>query len=316
MDGGPLAETVTDGTGKPDGGGGSEPIAPWRRRRCTYRVLCGHRRGSPDGRCRRDACRIRLSATGRVLPGTFLLVGILYLLFSVGFTTMSRFTGSAGGASYPYIAAGLGRPARCRRRPDRARDIQCHRCRGLRACLATSAATSSNRLGGPDMAWWVYAFCSRRCCLSVWRAATLPSAARCSGFCMIAEIVILLILGIAILASGGGPESVSLAPFGPQAIFAKGFRRRPGLRGLCPSSALRRQRSSAKRRMIRAVPSRGQHTSPVSLIAVFYAFATWTITLSLWSVPGILDEAGAAYHDALYKCGCASIAWAGRLRWS
>ena len=34
---------------------------------------------------------------GPGVPGTFLLVGVLYLLFSVGFTTMNRFVASAGG---------------------------------------------------------------------------------------------------------------------------------------------------------------------------------------------------------------------------
>src|ERR1700679_3766289 len=46
---------------------------------------------------------------GPGVPGTFLVVGVLYLLFCVGFTTMNRFVASAGGF-YPYITAGLGRP--------------------------------------------------------------------------------------------------------------------------------------------------------------------------------------------------------------
>jgi len=44
---------------------------------------------------------------------------VLYLLFSVGFTTMNRFVTSAGGF-YP-ISSRAGPPARCRRRADRAR---------------------------------------------------------------------------------------------------------------------------------------------------------------------------------------------------
>src|ERR1700753_3690428 len=46
---------------------------------------------------------------GAGVPGTFVLVGVLYFLYSVGFTTMNRYVRSAGGF-YPYIAAGLGRP--------------------------------------------------------------------------------------------------------------------------------------------------------------------------------------------------------------
>ncbi|HAE50978.1 MAG TPA: amino acid permease, partial [Tistrella mobilis] len=44
---------------------------------------------------------------GAGVPGTYLLVGALYLLFAAGFTAMNRFVGSAGGF-YPFIAAGLG----------------------------------------------------------------------------------------------------------------------------------------------------------------------------------------------------------------
>src|SRR5579872_4637011 len=44
---------------------------------------------------------------GPGVPLTFLLVGVLYLLFSAGFTAMSGFVGSCGGF-YSYIVAGLG----------------------------------------------------------------------------------------------------------------------------------------------------------------------------------------------------------------
>ncbi|MCR4471680.1 MULTISPECIES: APC family permease, partial [unclassified Burkholderia] len=42
-------------------------------------------------------------------PATFLITGSLMLLFSVGFTTMSKHVRNAG-AFYAYITAGLGRP--------------------------------------------------------------------------------------------------------------------------------------------------------------------------------------------------------------
>ena len=46
---------------------------------------------------------------GAGVPGVYLLAGLLYFIFSVGFTAMSRFAGSAGGF-YTYVAKGLGRP--------------------------------------------------------------------------------------------------------------------------------------------------------------------------------------------------------------
>ena len=44
---------------------------------------------------------------GPGVPLTFLMVGVLYLLFSAGFTAMSGFVGNCGGF-YSYIVAGLG----------------------------------------------------------------------------------------------------------------------------------------------------------------------------------------------------------------
>ncbi len=46
---------------------------------------------------------------GPGLPGAYVIVGIILLLFSVGFAAMSRHVINAG-AFYAYIAQGLGRP--------------------------------------------------------------------------------------------------------------------------------------------------------------------------------------------------------------
>ena len=46
---------------------------------------------------------------GTGVPLTFMLVGLMYVLFSVGFTAMSAHIGGAV-SFYPYIAAGLGKP--------------------------------------------------------------------------------------------------------------------------------------------------------------------------------------------------------------
>ncbi|MFC0198780.1 hypothetical protein [Paracoccus rhizosphaerae] len=46
---------------------------------------------------------------GAGVPGVYLLAGLLYLIFSVGFTAVSRTAGSFGGF-YTYIAKGLDVP--------------------------------------------------------------------------------------------------------------------------------------------------------------------------------------------------------------
>src|ERR1700722_14658755 len=157
---------------------------------------------------------------GPGVPGTFLIVGVLYLLFSVGFTTMNRFVASAGGF-YPYITAGLGRPlgvagALIALATYNAIDIAVY---GVFGFFSNATVTSH---GGPDIPWWVYAFgfgiavylCGRR---------NIEFSGKLLGFCMIAEIAILLLLGVTILVTGGGPEQISITPFGPHAVFTSGF---------------------------------------------------------------------------------------------
>src|SRR5262249_14175294 len=93
---------------------------------------------------------------GPGVPVTFLMVGVLYLLFASGFTAMSRFVVSAGGF-YAYISAGLGPVLGVA---------------GAMVALATytSVAVALYGLfgfflddlvrmnGGPAVAWWIYAF--------------------------------------------------------------------------------------------------------------------------------------------------------------
>jgi amino acid transporter len=137
---------------------------------------------------------------GPGVPGTFLLVGVLYLLFSVGFTTMNRFVASAGGF-YPYITAGLGRPlgvagALIALATYSAIDIAVY---GMFGFFSNAIVTSH---GGPDVAWWIFAFglgaavylCGKR---------NIAFSGTVLGVCMIAEIAILLLLGATILMTGG-----------------------------------------------------------------------------------------------------------------
>ena len=212
---------------------------------------------------------------GPGVPGTFLLVGILYLLFSVGFTAMSKFISSAGGF-YPYITAGLGRPtgvagALIALATYNAIDIAVY---GLFGFFANDIIKSQ---GGPDIAWWVYAFGLG---IAVYFCGTrnIEFSGTVLGICMIAEIAILLLLACAILVNGGGPESISVVPFGPQAIFAKGF----GVALVFVVSSFIGIEATVifgeEARDPRKTIPRATYIA-VTLIAIFYAFSTWVISL-------------------------------------
>jgi len=212
---------------------------------------------------------------GPGVPGTFILVGVLYLLFSVGFTTMNRFVASAGGF-YPYIVAGLGRPlgvagALIALATYNAIDIAVY---GMFGFFSNAIVTSH---GGPDIAWWVYAFglgvavylCGRR---------NIAFSGKLLGFCMVAEIAILTLLGVTILATGGGPEQISIVPFGPHAMFSSGF----GVALVFVVSSFIGIEATVifgeeARDPVRTIPKATYIA--VLLIAIFYAFSTWTISV-------------------------------------
>ena len=212
---------------------------------------------------------------GPGVPVTFILVGLLYLLFSIGFTAMSGHVLSAGGF-YAYIKAGLG-PAV-----------------GVAGALIalvtyTSVAVALYGLfgfflndlvrlnGGPDIPWWIYVLVLAASVFAC-GARSIEFCGRLLGCCMIAEITILLVLSVAILATAGPARPILFAAFGFDAAFV------PGL-GMAlvfvvgsflgfEATAIFGEEAREPRRTI----PRATYIA-VTLIAVFYAFTTWTIAL-------------------------------------
>jgi amino acid transporter len=213
---------------------------------------------------------------GPGVPLTFLLVGALYLLFSAGFTAMSSFSGNAGGF-YSYICVGLGPTfgvAGGAIALATYATLEIGLC-GLFGFFANETVTSH---GGPSIPWWIYAIgllavvygCGRR---------SIEFSGSVLAWCLIAELAILLLLGGAVLAltMAGSAEPVLLAPFGPAALT-------PGI-GMAlvfvvtafigfEATAIFGEEARDRGRTI----PRATYIAVV-LIAVFYAFATWTIVL-------------------------------------
>lgn len=212
---------------------------------------------------------------GAGVPGTFLLVGLLYVVFSAGFAAMNRFVSSAGGF-YACVANGLGKPA------------------GLAGALVSLATYNAidvavyalfgffagdmvRSAGGPQISWIVYAaILSVTVYITGKRSIAFSGAVL--GACMMAEILILAALGISILLSGGGPEGITAVPLAPHAIFSKGL----GISLVFVVASFLGFEATAifgeEARDPRRTVARATYVS-VLLIAVFYAFATWTITL-------------------------------------
>jgi amino acid transporter len=232
---------------------------------------------------------------GPGVPLTFLLVGVLYLLFSAGFTAMSSFIGSAGGF-YSYIVAGLGPAAGVAGAMIALATygtIEIGLC-GLLGFFLNNMVTS---YGGPALAWWIYPIgllaivyaCGRR---------SIEFSGSILGICMIAEVAILVLLGGAILlmVTAGPAQPALLAPFGPASLM-------PGLSmalvfvvtafvGFEATAIFGEEARDRGRTIPRAT------YIAVILIALFYAFTTWTI--SLFYGPDRIHEQAEQHTATLY----------------
>lgn len=210
---------------------------------------------------------------GAGVPGVFLLVGMLYLVFSVGFTAMSRFAGSAGGF-YTYIAKGLGRPAGV---AAAAVAILTYKMIQL-AVYALFGVFVSGALAhlGLTVPWWV-AVLGLMAVVGLCGARNIAFSGKILGLCMLAEVAILFLLDAGILLRGGGPEGIGFTSFAPATVFVPGLGAAlvfviGSFMGFEATAIFAEEAESPERTIPRAT------YGAVALIAGFYAFSTWAIT--------------------------------------
>ncbi len=156
---------------------------------------------------------------GAGVAGAFILTGLLYLLFSVGFTAMSQHVGSAG-AFYTYISQGLGKPigvggAFVAILTYGAIEIATYAAFGVFAGQALLP-------WGVTLPWWVYGIAAAGIVMLCGRR-NIGFSANLLAVCLVAEIAILALLDIAILLHGGGPHGLSLSTLSPRIVLAPGL---------------------------------------------------------------------------------------------
>lgn len=156
---------------------------------------------------------------GAAVPGAYVFVGLILLLFSVGFTAMSHKVTNAG-AFFAYVGKGLGVTMGV---GSAFVSILAYLAVQL-AVYGFFGAMMSLTFGsmGIDLNWFVW-------CVIGWVGVTLLSllsvdiGAKFLGVLTTLEVVSMLIVAIAILASGG-PEGLNFqASFDPSLVFAGGF---------------------------------------------------------------------------------------------
>lgn len=155
---------------------------------------------------------------GAGLPGTFIVAGLIYLLFGASFTMMTRMCGSAGGF-YGYIGHSLGWATGVG---------------GAFVAIVAYTAIQTAIYGlfsyfvaaklmliGLDVPWWGVAIA----CVGLvhWCGARdIAFSGRLLGVLMLGEVLILLALDIAILAHTGR-EGLEFSSFTPGAVGASGI---------------------------------------------------------------------------------------------
>ena len=160
-----------------------------------------------------------LAGNGAAAPGAYLAVGIVLLLFSVGYTAMAHKVTNTG-AFFAYVGRGLGIKAGV---ASAFISIVGYVTIQL-AIYGFFGAILSGQMAalGLELPWYVWS-------ILAWALVTALSllsvdvGAKVLGTLMILELLSLIITAIAILANGG-PEGWNLgASFAPDQIFAGGF---------------------------------------------------------------------------------------------
>ncbi|MGJ8526056.1 hypothetical protein LMG33818_001804 [Halomonadaceae bacterium LMG 33818] len=209
---------------------------------------------------------------GAGVPGAFIIAGILYLLFSRPFTTMSLYIEQAG-AFYEYVTRGLGRVMGC---ASATIAVVAYFAIQL-SIYALFGVFMSGVIGhlGIDCPWWLCALVALAAVILL-GMRNIEVSGRILGLCMIGELLILLFLDIAIVLKGGHPQGISWAGFRPSEVFT------PGLGasmvfvlgayvGFEATAIFSEEAKNPKKTIPRAT------YIAVLLITGFYALSTWAI---------------------------------------
>lgn len=210
-----------------------------------------------------------LMGNGAGIPGTFLIVTAVLLIFAVGYVAMARHVANAG-AFYAYTARGLGGSLGG---AAALIAILSYNCMQIGVFGLFGAATSGLFAGwGINLPWWVWCFIGIAL-VGVLGYRRVDLSARILTVLVILEYLVVLVLDLAILFTGGD-SGLSAAPFTPSAIMSGS----PAIGLLfCFAAFIGFEAttiySEEAKEPHRTVP-RATYIS-VLLIGVFYMFTSW-----------------------------------------
>ncbi|WZH35425.1 MAG: APC family permease [Microbacterium enclense] len=226
-----------------------------------------------------------LIGNGAGFPTLYAISAVILLLFAVGLAAMTRHVPRPG-AFFTYIGYGLGRPS------------------GLAAAWTAMLTYTTIQvsvygyigylleitvvsLGGPDLAWWLYALAIVGL-VGILGYRHIDLSSKVLGVLLVAEVAIVLAL-VAAVVFNGGPEGLSAAPFEPANVLSGS----PGVGLMFAIAAFIGFEATAifrdeARDPDRTIP-RATYGAVIG-IGIFYTLASWGLVMA-WGPNGVLAAA-------------------------
>jgi amino acid transporter len=158
---------------------------------------------------------------GAAVPGAYLAVGIVLLLFSVGYATMSQQVTNTG-AFFAYVGRGLGIGPGVG-----SAYVSLVAYLAIQLAIfgffgAVMSAQMDAKLG-INLSWWVWTLISWAVVLLL-SAFSVDVGAKVLGVLMLVELGSLVLVSVAVFVQGGGPDGVDFgASFAPDKILVGGL---------------------------------------------------------------------------------------------
>ncbi|MGO6747592.1 APC family permease [Rhizobium ruizarguesonis] len=212
---------------------------------------------------------------GAGAPSAYIFAGLTYLIFTAGFTAMSRYVGSAG-AFYVFVSHGLGKAWGAA-----AGAITLLTYIEIQIAVYAFFGVVVAGIGdsaGLSLPWWAWT----GICMIVtdfFATRNIEFSGKVLGVCMLGEVAVLAVLDVMILLQGGGPEGISFASFAPPTVFSTGL----GVSLLFAvasfigfeATVIFAEEAKDPRRTIPAATY-----VAVIAITVFYAFSAWCMVVA------------------------------------
>lgn len=241
---------------------------------------------------------IILTTSGTVAAPLYIIVaGALLVIFSVGFTRMSRRISNAG-AFYTYIMRGLGRRAGLGAAMLALASYLCLLI-GVGTYVGVAASDALSRFAHVDLSWWILALIGL-VVVGFLGYRDIDLSAKVLGVLLVAEILAVAIFDVAILVKGG-PGDYAPHAFSPATAMdgAPGLGLLFSFLGFFGFEATAVFRNEA-RDPAHTIP-RATYVAVIS-IGVFYALSSWATVVGLGPSKAV-DAAGSDPANVMTDLG-------------